>query len=203
MTMDARPPFAGYWMPTKPMGTIAALMGAGAVTAVAGVLLAQFWWSPLQRFYLRTYVKSTLGAALEMRDKPYTQMLMHAKGDSTVSYFASVDDVAFVDDAAGQPVPVLTATARQDGMTSVSAHTSRIAQTRMRELLARHVYQGRGVLELVRVPLLTGAGALVVFLIWGIRLDVRRAGERRRGARLRGTEIVSAAEFTARVAEES
>lgn len=191
MSEAARPAHAGQWMPTRPMGTIAALASAVAVTIVAAIVLVQFSWSPLQRFYLSAYAKATIGQAIGLPAKPYTQILMTGKQDPTRQYFAAQGDIAAIEAAGDGWAPELSDTARQDGMTRAFAQVSRVPQDRMQALLARNIYREQGLLRLAQVPLVTGALALALFLVWGIRVDFRRSRERRRGARLRGTELLS------------
>lgn len=204
MTEAARPAHAGQWMPTRPMGTIAAVVSALVVMIAAAILLVQFSWSPLQRFYLSAYAKATIGQAIGLPAKPYAQILMTGKHDPIRQYFAAAGDIEVLESAGDGWAVELSETAKQDGMTRAFAQVSRVPQDRMRALLARNIYHEQGLLRLVRVPLVTGALSLALFLVWGIRVDFRRSRERRRGARLRGTELLSSmATFNDRVAGRS
>jgi hypothetical protein len=194
MTQTARITDAGRWMPTKPTATLRAVVLAFVATGLAAVLMVQFQWTHLQRFYVKGYLKSSITARFNLSPRPYDQVQLHAKGRH---YFAASDDVT-VDD---QNSVVLTPTAVAAGAEGVSLVSLRVPNAEMQRLLRAYIYDGHGLLWYARGPAVVGILALLAVLVWSIPTDVRRARERRHGAHLRGSELVAIAEFNRRIRE--
>ena len=185
---------AGRWMPTKPTATLRAIVLAFVATGLAAVLMVQYQWTHLQRFYVKSYLKSSVAARFELSPRPYEQVRLHAKGRH---FFAASDDVT-VD---SQNHVVLTPTAVAAGVDGVYLTSLRVPNAEMQQLLRTYIYNGHGLLWQGRWPLLAGAVVLVSLLAWSIPTDVRRARARRHGAHLRGSELVAITEFNRRIRE--
>jgi hypothetical protein len=187
---------AGYWMSTKPLSTVRALLLSMVATAVATVLVAQVQWTPLQRYYVRGYLKSGIASRLHLPDRRYHQIRMTAHGRE---FFAASDDLTIADDGQGHPVLVLTDAAKQAGAQRLSDVDVLVPNAEMHQLITTYIYAGQSPVRLARVPLIIGGLTLMALLVWSIPADIRRARERRQGAHLRGAEIVSTTEFNRRV----
>lgn len=196
--MNTRITDAGHWMPTKPMATLLSCFVALLTIPIAAVVVAQTQWTYLERFYVSSYLKSGLASRLGLSDKPYDQVLLSGNGRE---FFATKNDVEATHDIAGTERPTLTPAARAAGFRDFAIARVRVPNAEMHRRLATHIYEGRGVLQLAQMPLLGGAAVLLVLLCWSVPTDVRRARERRQGARLRGSELVTIAEFNRRIRE--
>jgi hypothetical protein len=185
---------AGQWMPTKPTATLLAVAVALVTTVIAAAAMTQYQWSHLQRFYVRAYLKSSLAARFYLPARAYEQVRLHANGQQ---YFAASGDVT----VGNQGRVVLTATAIAGGADGVSRASTAVPNAEMQRLLRTYIYDGHGLLWHARGPAVVGALVLVLMLAWSVPTDVRRARARRHGAHLRGSELVSIAEFNRRLRE--
>lgn len=188
-----------FWPRRGPMSTLAALL---ITTAVTGILL-QFQYlsglTPLQRFYLPSYIRTQVIGTFR---KTASYRLLYVE-DARKQFRLALDrDVLPLPnvDAKSVPAPFVlspSATAK-DTRRLVYDFPKTFQNQPFYDYLRHWIYSDRGILQLFRLPLLGGLCLLAVQLAFAIPRDVHRRQELRYGRRLRGPEMVSAKEFTLR-----
>jgi hypothetical protein len=187
---------AGTWPHPKPLWAVAtlviALVSAGAIGAFRYIHV----WTPLQRFYLSTYLRSDVMSGLGLTTTGRYRLLQVA--DRTGSRLALDDDVEEVDDVDGHRTLALSQAGLALGDRRLAWHDASYNHVKLHAFLGRWIYRDLSLLDLVLPALWGGVGVFAAGLLVAIPKDLRRARERRHGRRLKGPELVTATQFSRR-----
>jgi hypothetical protein len=204
---------AGTWPHPKPVWTIAALLFAVISAAAVGAYRYMHLWTPLQRFYLPTYVRSDVMSGLGLTTTGRYRLLRVA--DRTGSRLALDDDVDEVDAVdevdevdgvdrvkrvgeAGTITFALSQAGLALGDRRLVWHAASYNHAKLHAFLGHWIYRDRSLLGLVMPAVWSGVAVFAAALLIAIPKDLHRARERRQGRRLKGPEIVTASQFTRR-----
>lgn len=154
--------------------------------------------SPLQRYYLPQYERtSVIGALLPTHRSTY-QMLFVSGRKATPRPAMNCDVVlGKTPEPAGKPIPLALSRAAQQQNYSVLFRGPRrsYVNARLRDYLRIVVYNGATLFGFFRPPLLGGAGLFLVLLPIVSIKDVRRQKQLRYGRRLKGPEMLMPRQF--------
>ena len=153
-------------------------------------------WTPLQRFYLKTYVLSGLRSVISFAKSDRYAMLtvITKKG----SHWASEGEVLELRTASGEMTLVLTDEALKIGDLRLVLQPVQVNSGKLHEFLGHWVYQDQTLMDFLRPALWVSLGVLFVCLAVAIPKDAARARERREGRRLKGPELVTPRVFNRR-----
>lgn len=186
---------AGTWMRTRPAWALSA-----ALLAVVSVIgLGQYRysrWTPLQRFYFSSYVRSTTLDLLGISTPGQYALLTVV--DRRGPRLAVDTDVEATADASHEAFRLTTA-ATSAGLRGPAVATDRYESRALHTFLRTWIYQGRRLRDLAGPPLAGGLAVLVLGLLVAIPRDAERTRLRRQGRRLRGPELVTPRAFTRRL----
>jgi hypothetical protein len=118
--------------------------------------------------------------------------------DGKGSRLALDDEVHLITTPAGEATFALTEAAVRAGDRQLVWQDGSYNHAALHAFLGRWIYRDQAVLDLVRAAGWGGLGVLVAGLVIAIPADVARARERRHGRRLKGPELVTAAQFNRR-----
>ena len=191
---------AGAWTGTRPAWALSALL-LGVVSVVGIAQYRYAHWTPLQRFYLAPYVRSTILNALGLTTSGRYALLTVV--DRRGPRFALDADVlpisgrAHVDAAA--PSFSLTREAADAGVRTLTITGGQYDHLALQTFLRAWIYHDRTLRDLAWPPLLGGLGVLTLGLLVAVPQDAARARARRHGRRLKGPELVRPGAFTRRL----
>jgi hypothetical protein len=187
---------AGVWPRPKPVWTLGLLLIAVLSGVAIGARDYTREWTPLQRLYLPSYIRSQCVAALGItRGSYWLWHVVDRKGER----FAINEDVRPATTAEGEVTLVLSDAAIEAGERRLVWAVGQHAHAVVHDFLKEWIYGNRTLVDLAR-PVV--GGALVVLLIGlliAIPNDYARARQRRHGRRLKGPELVSARAFNRRL----
>jgi hypothetical protein len=153
-------------------------------------------WTPLQRFYLKTYIRSGLRSVSSFAKSDRYQMLAVVMKKS--SHLAAEGEVAEVKTESGETTLALTDDAVKIGDLRLELQQLEINSGKLHELLGHSVYEDQTLMDFLRPALWGSLGVLFVCLAVAIPKDAARARERREGRRLKGPELVTPSVFNRR-----
>ena len=186
---------AGQWPHPRPVWTIAmlfvALLGAAAVQTYACAMT----WTPLQRWYVSAYVRSGLIAGLGFTGTGQYRLLHLIDGRG--SRLALNDEVSPATSVNGIPFR-LTDAALWSGDRALVWHDDRYRHAALYAFLRHWIYRDQDAVDLVRSAAWSGLAVFAVGALLAIPVDLSRARARRHGRRLKGPELVTAAQFNRR-----
>lgn len=185
---------AGRWLHPKPVCTVAALVVATTIVIAVAAYQYTVAWTPLQRAYLPTYLRTSLMATLAVTQTGRYRLLEISNGRR--QRLALEEDVlaqpgsapALALSAAGQPMGDRELAWRDASFNHAALHT----------FLQRWVYRDQPVATLLGSAFRTGVMAGTVGLLLAIPFDLARSHRRRHGRRLKGPELVSVKQFNRR-----
>ena len=153
-------------------------------------------WTPLQRFYLKTYIRSGLRSVTSFAKIDRYQMLtvVMKKG----SHLAAEGEVTEVKTKSGETTLTLTDDAAKIGDLRLELRQVEINSGKLHELLSHSFYQDQTPMDFLRPALWGGLVVFLVCLAVAIPKDAARARERREGRRLKGPELVTPRVFNRR-----
>lgn len=169
-----------------------ALATAVAISAYQVVLL----WTPLQKFYAKTYVQSGLRSA-SGRSKRGTYFILYVVAQKGTR-LALDDDVLPATTEAGEKAFQLTDAALKSGGKRLALGEVERSSTELYELLGHWIYRDQTLFDLLRPGLYGGLGVFIVGLFVATPKDRGRSRERREGRRLDGHELVTPRVFNRR-----
>ncbi|MFP5229529.1 MAG: type IV secretion system DNA-binding domain-containing protein, partial [Acidobacteriota bacterium] len=184
------------WPPHKPIYTLGALFLGLIATGFFLYFRFIFALSPLQQFYLPTYVKSAATVSLPFHMK--YRMLLMSDAKRRVWYAGDVDV-----EAGSTPQPTGKATslqlsdsARRKGIIFLyrSAPLA-LSDSVVRQYLRQQVYDGQTLSGIFGLQLVFGAAFFLLQLPWSIPKDIRRWKEMKYGRRLKGPVLVTPKQF--------
>lgn len=184
------------WPPHKPIYTIGALFLGLIATGLFLYFRFIFALSPLQQFYLPTYVKSAATVSLPFHMK--YRMLLMSDAKRHVWYAGDVDvEPGSTPQPAGKPIPLqLSDSARRKGIiflyrSAPLAFSGAVVQ----QYLRQRVYGGQILSGIFGLQLVFGAVFFLFQLPWSIPKDIRRWKEMKYGRRLKGPALVTPKQF--------
>jgi hypothetical protein len=153
-------------------------------------------WTPLERFYLNTYIRSGLRSLVKFSrtDSYWTVSAAGRKG----SHWALDEEVIEVKTGTGETVLALTPEAVQIGDVRLVIQKVLWDNARLHDFLGQWIYRDETFLDFIKPGLLGGVVVFLVALALAIPKDSRRARERKEGRRLKGPELVTARKFNRR-----
>jgi hypothetical protein len=187
--------YAGEWPNPKPAWMMAAsLLAVLSVTAICAYRYA-YVLTPLQRFYLTTYIRSGLRAGIGFKTGRYALLnVVDKKG----SRLALNEEVMPVKIATGESIFALTETAMQLGDRRLVWQQGQYNNAGLHAFLDHWIYRDQTLLDFLRPALFGGLGVFFVSLLLAIPNDAARARARKEGRRLKGPELVTVREFNRR-----
>jgi hypothetical protein len=187
---------AGTWPHPKPVSTLAALVLAGVAGAAIGTYQYAARWSPLERWYLSSYLRSAVMARLGVTATGRYRLLQVENGKG--SRLALDDEVRPVAAADGEATFALTEAAVRAGNRRLVWQDLSWRHAQLHAFLGRWIYRDETLADLVR-PALWGVVAVCIGgLLIAMPRDLARSRARRHGRRLRGPELVTPARFNRR-----
>jgi type IV secretory pathway TraG/TraD family ATPase VirD4 len=187
---------AGVWPNSHAVWTWTALFFAlVSMVPICAYRYAEVW-TPLQRFYLKTYTRSGLRSVTSFAKSDRYSMLtvVMKKG----SHWAVEGEVTEVKTPSGETTLALTDDALKIGDLRLELQPLQINSGKLHEFLGHSVYQDQTFMDFLRPALWGGLGVLFVCLAVAIPKDNVRARERREGRRLKGPELVTQRVFNRR-----
>jgi hypothetical protein len=189
-----RDPRAGYWIQTWPKATVAALCAAVAVLLMTAYGIYAYRWTPLQRYYLKAYILSEIGAQLNLSPKAYRLLAIGTERNAPLAGNRGVADTRTSD---GRLILTVSGDGEAAGVRMLRPREMRLDHRVMHTWLMATVYRGQTLSDFTIAPLVAGGGALVGLLVLAIPADRKRAQDRRQGRRLKGPRLVDVATFNA------
>lgn len=186
------------WPPHSPIYTYGALFIAITLTGLFVYCRFTFGNSPLQRFYMPAYIRSSITGALGSgRQDNYRMLMMAARG--LAPRLAGNSDVTdgSTREPGGKLIPLaLSQPALDRGYTQLYlAPPQAYIDASMNSYLKSAVYLGDSLFDIYWLPLIFGLAALLIQLPFSVSKDVRRRKELRYGRRLKGPEMLTPREF--------
>lgn len=184
------------WPPHKPIYTLGALFLGLIATGFFVYFRFILVLSPLQQFYLPTYIKTTATASVPFHLK--YRMLLMSDAKRHVSYAGAVDvETGSTPQPNGKPIPLqLSDSARQKGMISLfRSMPLTLSGPSVQGYLRQQVYDGQTVSDMFGLQLALGGIFFLLQLPWSIPKDIRRWKEMKYGRRLKGPILVTPKQF--------
>jgi hypothetical protein len=184
------------WPPHKPIYTVGALFLGLIATGFFVYFRFFFALSPLQQFYLPTYIKAAATASIPIHTK--YRMLLMSNAKRRVWYVRAVDvEPGSTQQPKGKSIPLqLCDAARQKGMVSLYRSAPLVLSSAgVEQYLRQQVYDGQTLFGMFGMQLLLGVIFFLVQLPWSIPKDIRRWKEMKYGRRLKGPILVSPKQF--------
>ena len=186
------------WPGDKPVWTYGVLI-LSLTVACAGLWLRCQAWTPLQQYWLMTYLSANIMPGFNVSTSKYGLMLvLHRDG---AGYLPTENEVrqGMTTAPDGRRIPfVLTEEAERQGKRLILTPPRPWKNELIRNELRDAVYRGQSLKDFARLPLLCGMGLLVFGLPVAISKDKQNAQLCKQGRPLRGPEEVTAAEFNRR-----
>jgi type IV secretory pathway TraG/TraD family ATPase VirD4 len=191
-----RPDTAGTWPRPRPVWTVATLMLAAVTVVAIGAYRYATVWTPLQRWYLPSYLRSQALDALAFTTRGHYRILQIV--DPRGTRLALDHEVRSVTTARGETTFALTERALQAGDRQLVWQDASYPHGAFHAFLARSIYRDQTLTDLLRPTAWAGLGVFVTGLLVAMPIDLARARERRHGRRLKGPELVTVARFNRR-----
>jgi hypothetical protein len=184
------------WPPHKPIYTLGALFLGLIATGFFVYFRFLVALSPLEQFYLPTYVKTTVTASVPIHAK-YRVLLM-TDASHHVWYPRDVDiEPGWTPQPTGKQIPLqLSDSARRRGMVFLYRSVpGAVAGPALQTYLRQQVYDGQTLPGMFGSQLVLGGIFLLFQLPWSIPKDIRRWKEMKYGRRLKGPILVTPKQF--------
>ena len=169
-----------------------------AIVSVAVICAYRYAYvlTPLQHFYLKTYVRCGLRSEINLsRTGRY---LMLNVVDQKGSRLALDEEVMPVTTTTGEKTFALTEEAMKAGDKRLVFQQVQYDNAKLHEFLGHWIYRDQTFMDFLLPALWGGLGVFCVGLLAAIPKDAVRARERKQGRRLRGPELVTARQFNRR-----
>lgn len=145
-------------------------------------------WTPLQRFYFTTYIRSGLRrATTSARTGQYELLAVTMKNSS---HWASDSEVTEAKTESGEATVGLTQEALKTGALHLVLVPVQSDDAKMHEFLRHGIYQDQALTGLLRPALWGPLAALLLWLAFTLPKDAARARGRREGERLQWPGLV-------------
>jgi hypothetical protein len=169
-----------------------------AIVSVAVICVYRYAYvlTPLQHFYLTTYIRCGLRSEINLsRTGRY---LMLNVVDRNGTRLALEEEVMPVATATGEKTFALTDEAVKAGDKWLVFQQVRYDNAKLHEFLGHWIYRDRNLTDFLWPALWGGLGVFCVGLLAALPKDAVRAREQKQGRRLRGPELVTARQFNRR-----
>ena len=190
------------WPPHSPIYTYGAVFMAAVLTGLFLFCRFSFANSPLQRFYMPIYIRSSVAGAIGgTRRDNYRMLMVGARGVTPrLATNADVTD-GKTPEPGGKPIQLeLSQSALRHGYVLLYQEPPRSYIDRsLNGYLKSAVYGGDSLFDLYKLPLLFGFLSLIIQFPFSMAKDVRRRKALRYGRRLKGPEMMTPREFNNRV----
>jgi len=185
------------WPQNRPIYTYGAIFAAIVLTAVFLYVRLRFIGTPLQRFYMPVYVRTSIFGSFSQTHRSQYRMLFLAGRGNKPSPVMN-DDVVHgkTMEPEGRIIPLaLSPSALQSGDDLLFRGPLRsYVDARMGDYLKVAVYKDE-LSAIVKIPLLCGAGVFLILLPLAVTRDVKRQKALKYGRRLKGPEKLTPQEF--------
>jgi Type IV secretion-system coupling protein DNA-binding domain len=188
--------YAGEWLNRRSVWTwTAAIL---ALTSMVGICAYRYTqiWTPLQRFYVKTYIRCGLRSVVKL-SRTDTYWMVSAVGRKG-SHWALNEEVMQVKTETGDTVLALTPEAMQVGDVRLVVGKVQCDNSKLHDFLGQWIYPDETFLNFVKPGLMGGGVVFLVALVLAMPKDSQRARERKEGRRLKGPELVTAPKFNRR-----
>ncbi|PYU73278.1 MAG: hypothetical protein DMG52_15960, partial [Acidobacteria bacterium] len=188
--------YAGEWQNRRSVWTwTAAFLALASMVGICVYRYAEVW-TPLQRFYVNTYIRSGLRSLVmfSRTDSYWTVSAVGKKG----SHWALDEEVIEVKTETGETALALTPEAVAIGDVRLVIQKVPWDNARLHDFLGQWIYRDETFLDFIKPGLLGGIVFFLVALALTIPKDSQRARERKEGRRLKGPELVTARKFNRR-----
>jgi hypothetical protein len=183
---------AGIWPRPRPIWTLGLVLIAILSGAAIETYRYTAVWTPLQRVYLKPYIRSTSASALGFETSQYQLLdVIDRQGHR----FALNDEVQPVTTDANETTFTLSEAGVHAGDRGLVWQTASYSHTKLHAFLAKWIYLDQSLTDLAMPALWTTVVVFVVGLVVAIPRDVARARARRHGRRLKGPELVTGSQF--------
>jgi len=184
------------WPPHQPIYTYGAIFLALVAAGFFAYLRFAIALNPLERYYLPTYIKTSIGLSVRSSGKYQVLLVSDASGKA---WYALNDNVQAGSTPQANDKPILLAlsdTARQRGMVSLYRGAPTVYQNNpLHAWLQKQIYSGDTVASIFEQPLVFGLVALLLQLPFSITKDIRRRKQMKYGRRLKGPILVTPKQF--------
>jgi hypothetical protein len=185
------------WPQHRPIYTYGAIFAAIVLTAVFLYGRLRFIGTPLQRFYMPVYVRTSIFGSVSKTHRSQYRMLFLTGRDHKPSP-AMNDDVVHgkTMEPGGRIIPLaLSPSALQHGDDLLFRGPLRsYVDARLGDYLKVALYKD-DLSAIVKIPLLCGAGIFLILLPFAVTKDVKRQKALKYGRRLKGPEKLTPQEF--------
>ena len=187
--------YAGEWPNPKAAWTMVTLFLALLSVAAICAYRYAYLLTPLQHFYLKTYIRSGLHAEIGFKTGRYALLnVVDKKGSRLVLD----EEVMPVTTASGDSTFALTQEAVKLGDRRLVFQQGQYDNAKLHVFLRHWVYRDQTLMDFLRPALWGGLGVFFVGWLLAIPKDAARARARKEGRRLKGPELVTAREFNRR-----
>jgi RecA/RadA recombinase len=184
------------WPPHQPIYTYGAIFLALVAAGFFVYLRFAIALNPLERYYLPTYIKTSIALSVRSSGKYQVLLVSDASGRA---WYALNDNVqaGSTPQANDKPIPLaLSDTARQRSMVSLVRGAPTVYQNKpLHAWLQKQIYSGDTVASIFEQPLVFGLVALLLQLPFSITKDIRRRKQMKYGRRLKGPILVTPKQF--------
>ena len=188
--------YAGEWPNPNAAWTMVTLFLA--LLSVAAICAYRYAYvlTPLQHFYLKTYIRSGLRAEINLSktDRYVLLNVVNRKG----SRMALDEEVIPVTTATGESTFALTDEAVRMGDRRLVFQQGQYDNAKLHAFLGHWIYRDQTFIGFLRPGLWGGLGVFIVGLLVAIPRDAARTRARKEGRRLKGPELVTVREFNRR-----
>jgi type IV secretory pathway TraG/TraD family ATPase VirD4 len=190
-----RAPEAGKWQRAAPVWFMSMLVLAMASGIAVWLVRQTIVWTPLQRFYLSAYARSSVASSLGIRTGRYRVLLMENRRGSRLAIDDEIVPIAL---PTGETTFALSELAHQAGSGRLVWRDLVYDHARLHAQLRAWIYANQTLTDLARPSLITVFVVMIAGLLIAIPKDMQWARSRRHGRRLKGPELVSARQFNRR-----
>jgi hypothetical protein len=186
---------AGAWQNPRSVWTLAACLFAAVGALAISTYEYLHGWTPLERLYVGSYVRSLLAGTV-VRSGRYQLLMVVGRHGTHLALDAEVQPVL---SPTGIPSFALTEVARATGDRELRWQTGTYDHARLHAFLAHWIYCDESPLERLRPAAWGGLVVLVLTLPAAIAKDSARARRCKEGRRLKGPELLRPRIFTQRL----
>ena len=187
---------AGEWPNRHPVWTwVSVFVALAGMVAICTCRYKEVW-TPLQRFYLKTYIRSGLRSATSFARTGHYELL--AVTTKKGSHWAIDGEVIEVKTDSGKTTVALTQEALKIGDVHLVLQPVQAGDANLHEFLEHAIYQDHTLADFLRPALWGSLAVFFLCLAFALPKDAARARERREGRRLKGPELVSPQVFNRR-----
>jgi RecA/RadA recombinase len=184
------------WPPHQPIYTYGAIFLALVAAGLFVYLRFAIALKPLERYYLPTYIKTSITLSVRSSGKYQVLLVSDVSGKA---WYALNNDVqaGSTPQTNDKPIPLaLSDAARQRGMVSLYRGSPTVYQNNpLHAWLQKQIYSGETVASIFEQPLVFGLVALLLQLPFSITKDIRRRKQMKYGRRLKGPILVTPKQF--------